>query len=485
MSQKSLTKNSFYFLIYNTLNILFPLITGIYVSRTLLQVNIGEVAYAQNITQYFVTFAFLGIPTYGMREISKVRKDSEQTAKLFSELFIINLVSTITFLSLYIVLVLSISQFRNNLVLYVITGCAIALNAMEISWFYEGLEEFGFISIRNFIFKILSFLLLILLVKSPSDYLWYAAITVIGTAGNYIVNMFHVPKFLKKIVLKNLEFKRHMKPILYLVAVNLAIEIYTLVDITMLGVFASKQSIAIYSYASKIQKILLQVINSFTIVVVPRISLYYKEKKFDDFNLVLSRTLNLILLLALPIIVGIFITSNDIITLLYGVNYLPSASVLKILSLMITVSPIGYLLGSRVMLATGNESKMLIAVFIGAVVNFIGNFFLIQQFSEYGSAIASVIGEIVVMVVYINFGRRYFKLKPLRTNLSKIIKATVAMFLVIAVYQMFQLPLIIKIISEIIIAAVIYFGMLYLLKEETIDTNLNKILRRFGFKTLG
>ena len=78
MKQKSLTKNSLYYLIYNTLNILFPFVTGIYVSRTLLQVNIGDVAYAQNIVQYFVTFAYLGIPTYGMREIAKIRNDKNK-----------------------------------------------------------------------------------------------------------------------------------------------------------------------------------------------------------------------------------------------------------------------------------------------------------------------------------------------------------------------------------------------------------------------
>ena len=79
--EKSLTTNSIYFLIYNILNVLFPLITGIYVAHVLLPVFIGSVQYAQNIASYFVILAFLGIPTYGMREISKHRSDKEQLKK--------------------------------------------------------------------------------------------------------------------------------------------------------------------------------------------------------------------------------------------------------------------------------------------------------------------------------------------------------------------------------------------------------------------
>ena len=98
---KSLTKNSLFYMLYNILNVIFPFFTGIYVARILLPDNIGIVETARNLAQYFVIFSFLGIPTYGLREISKARKNREELNKIYSELIVINTISTIIFLFLY------------------------------------------------------------------------------------------------------------------------------------------------------------------------------------------------------------------------------------------------------------------------------------------------------------------------------------------------------------------------------------------------
>ena len=82
---KSLSNGGIFYLIYNILNLLFPFLTGIYVARVLLPESIGAVGAAQNLAQYFVILAFLGIPTYGMREMSKVRNDFKERSKLYSE----------------------------------------------------------------------------------------------------------------------------------------------------------------------------------------------------------------------------------------------------------------------------------------------------------------------------------------------------------------------------------------------------------------
>lgn len=319
--EKSITKNSIYYSAYQALNVIFPFLTGMYVARILLPDAVGNVAYANNIAQYFVTFAFLGIPTYGMREIAKVRNDKEKLSKLYSELLVINFISTCIFSLIYLVLVLSVASFRQQLVLYVVAGGAIALNALNNSWLFEGLEEFRFISIRNIVFKALCFAALVLFVKSPSDYIIYASINVFGTAGNYIINVIYAPRF-AKFSIHGLNLKRHMKSILILVFVNLAIELYSLVDVTMLGIFAEKRNVAYYSYAMRINKIFVSIINSFTIVVVPRMAFYYKENRKKDFNSLLSKTLETLLALGIPMVAGLQIVSTDAINILYGAAFL-------------------------------------------------------------------------------------------------------------------------------------------------------------------
>lgn len=478
MKEKSLTKNTIFYILYNALNIVFPLLTGIYAARILLPDSIGLVESARNFVQYFVILSFLGIPTYGLREISKYRNDKKELNKVYSELFIINFISTCVFGLIYLVLILLIPIYRANLNLHLLVGLLVFLNFFNNSWLYEGLEEFKFVSIRNLIFKIVSFLFLIIFVNDKSDYLWYASVTIIGTAGNYILNIINSRKYVK-FTTKNLNFKRHMKSIMYLVFVNLAIEIYSLVDITMLNIFCKKNNVAYYSYGIKIHKMLIQVINTFTMVIVPRLSLLYKEDNKKQFNKLLSKTFKVIMILSIPLIIGIWFTSDYIICLLYGSNYITSSYVLKILSVILFISPIGYLLGSRVMLVTGHENKMVIPVSLGAVTNVIFNLLLIPRYNEIGASIASVIGEIVVMIIYIIISKNYFKLENIIKTVINVLISCLFMVLYLYIIKSIVLNNLIRCILQVLGAIIIYFLILLLKKEENVVEIIDKIKNKF------
>lgn len=89
MPHKSVAKNSIFNVIYTVVKLLFPLVMSIYVSRILSVEGIGKVATANNLVSYFTVFAALGIPTYGIREIAKLKGKSPQKNRLFTELLLI------------------------------------------------------------------------------------------------------------------------------------------------------------------------------------------------------------------------------------------------------------------------------------------------------------------------------------------------------------------------------------------------------------
>lgn len=481
MSEKSLSKNSIYYLIYSVLNVLFPLITGIYVARILLPSLIGEVAYALNISSYFVILAFLGIPTYGMREIAKHRDDKEKTKKIHSELFVINAFSTGISLLLYFVLVFVVPSFRNHLLLYSITGLSIATNFLNNSWLFQGLEEFKYISIRNIVFKIILFLLLILFVKKENDYIAYALIATIGSVGAYFLNIIYAKRKIG-FTLKGLELKKHLKPIFFLLAVNIAIEIYTLVDTTMIGIFCDKSHVAYYSYGSKIYKVLLQIVNSFTVVIIPRLSFYYKNNNFKDFNTLLTKTLKVLLLISVPAIIGIQFVSDFLIVKVYGEQYVNSISVIKILCFNLLISPVGYLLGSRVLLASNKELKMIFAVGIGCVTNLVGNFLLIQLFQEVGASLASVISETIVAVVYLLLSHKIFKLNSMRKFTTQLMLSSIFMCLFLFFLNNHLSTSWIKLFVQIFGAVSIYCCSLLLLREDTTMSIFKRLICKFKLK---
>lgn len=456
---------------------LFPFLSGIYVSRVLLPADIGLVASAQNLAQYFVILSFLGIPTYGLREIAKLRNDFEERSKVYSELYVLNFVSTVVFLVIYLTIIVSVPKYREYLNLYLIVGISIALNVFNISWLYEGLEEFRFISIRNLIFKCVCFGVLVFFVKDTNDYLIYAGINVVGTAGNYLLNMTFAKKYIR-FRLYGLHIRRHFKSVIYLVVVNLAIEIYSLVDITMMSFICSNESISYYKYANSIQKILIQVINTFTIVLIPRISFYYKEGRYKEFYLLLSKTLRIIFLLSLPMIVGLYYTADYLIVMLYGDAYIISAGLVKIFSLLLLISPVGYLLGSRVLLVTGNENKMVYAVGTGALVNVILNSILIPKYFEFGAAVASIVGEIFVMMIYVYLGKRYYQLEGVTKTLIKALIATGVMGMYLYIISDLITDAFWMTVIEIAGGVILYFGMLLIMREDIVRDYTRRLISK-------
>lgn len=75
--KKSLLSNFIYNSIYQVITVLFPLITTPYLARVLLADGLGKINYAQNIVTWFLVFAQLGIPRYGIREVAKVSYDKK------------------------------------------------------------------------------------------------------------------------------------------------------------------------------------------------------------------------------------------------------------------------------------------------------------------------------------------------------------------------------------------------------------------------
>ena len=120
LKQSSLVVNSFFNVCYQLLNVLFPLITTAYVSRILMPDGIGKVAVAQNWVQYFVLFAALGIPNYGIREIARSRNTVTDLSKTFSELWILNAFSTTASIILYIVSIFVTGRIYQNYPIYIV-----------------------------------------------------------------------------------------------------------------------------------------------------------------------------------------------------------------------------------------------------------------------------------------------------------------------------------------------------------------------------
>lgn len=392
---KSMVKNSLYNIMYTLTNVFFSLLSSVYVSRILQPEGIGKYTYVLTFATYFVSFASLGIPVYGVREIAKARTQEEKN-RVFSELFILNLLTSVVALIVYIIVIFESKVIRddNDIGLYMRFSLLIASNILNIDWLYKGEESYGYIATRSAIVKICSILLLILCVHDSQDVYKYADITILASCGNYVCNIFHAKRYVK-LSISGLNFKRHIKPNVILAVSTIFGEIYNKIDITMLGLFSTEHAVGIYGNAHKIVNIIITCCAAITATFLPRVSSVAKENKRKTAQLV-NKGLEILVFLCIPFAVGLCSISSEAVLLLYGDDFLDTAVTIRFLSALILIRGIGDLVCYQLLVGIGQEKLRIKANIITTLLNIGLNRLLIPQMGENGAALASVISELFV-----------------------------------------------------------------------------------------
>lgn len=240
MKERSLGLNGLLNGIRSVLNLLFPLITFPYVARVLSVDGLGKYNFANTYVGYFVLLAGLGISTYAVREGTKYRNNRLKISGFLSEIFSINLISTII---AYIMLIISLLIFKSlypYAICILIFSTQIAFTTIGTEWIFIIYEDYSYITIRSILVKVLSIILLFIFVKNTNDYLIYAGITVLANAGSNIFNFFYVKKFCDIKLTLDINWKYHIKPILIIFATTIAVNIYLSSDTTILGLMKSR-----------------------------------------------------------------------------------------------------------------------------------------------------------------------------------------------------------------------------------------------------
>lgn len=477
MSQ-SIVKNSIFNVAYKLLNVLFPLITTTYVARVLLADGVGKVAYAQNIVAYFVALAALGIPNYGTREIAKVRSDARQVSKLFSELFVINLCSTCFFSIAYFYLVFTVPFFRDNLALHLVVGVSLFFKLFDVTWLYQGIEDFAYITIRSFIVKLVCLAWIFIFVKTKNDVVLYAGASVLGVGLNDVFNIIHLRKFNIKPSLKNIELKKHLKSIFVLFASVIAIELYTMVDTTMIGWICDETAVGLYTNAMKIIKILIGVVSGVAGVLLPRLSYYYACGEIDKCSQLVSTALMVMIFLYLPCLIGLLIDGGIVMPLLFGESFAAGGCTLQIASLLICTLGFSNLFGTQVLLTFGQEKKLFYCTIVAAVVNLGLNLILIPIFAQNGAACASVVAEGIVLLLTYFFCKKNVKINIKKNFISSSIFSSVLLLCVIFFIKQTFCSYLLSLVFSFLGGAIIYLIGNYLLKNPVLEMALTKMTRK-------
>lgn len=472
---KSLKDNIIYNTILQFFNIIFPFITGAYISRTLGAKNLGSINFVQSVISLIIVVVSLGIPTYGIREIAKNRDNQNEINRIFSELIIIRSLVTLLIIVFYYTIIFFIPQLKSQNELFFIMGIGIFLNLFNIDWFFNGIEDYKMITIRNVIIKILTFIIIIIFVKRESNYKLYAFILVLSQGLSNIWSYKYSNKFVK-IIFKGLDYISHIKKLKFFLMSSLIVSIYTIINTIYLGVWGTSNDVAYFVRARQLQGIGLVLTSSISTVLIPRISYYYyndKEKYYD----LLSKSLNYNYIISIPLGLGLFLLSDSINIFIGGNEFINASLPLKILAPLVIIISLGTWSYLQIMIPIGEEKLGTLIQILMAIVNICLNILLIPKYSYIGAAISLLITEITGPFVSFYFLKKKIKFILITNSLKKYLISTLLMGFFIIILKSRIEGLLLLLLSGII-GGCIYLLSLILMKEKIIYIFYKKLYEK-------
>lgn len=479
MKKKSLGVNALLNSLQTILSLIFPLITFPYASRILSVDGMGKFNFSNSIVSYFSLIASLGISTFAIREGAKYRDDREKISKFASRVFTFNLASTlIAYIALAITLFVA-PALHKYLTSILLLSISIILTTLGTDWVYTIFEEYGYLTLRNIIVKILSMILLFVFVRSSDDYLNYVGISVFASVGSNILNFIYARKLCDIKIDTHFDWKSYAVPIFTIFAVTVAIQIYVSSDVTILGFLKNDYVVGIYSTSVKIYCIIGSLLMAIQVVTIPRLAMLMGQHRMREYRRVMSQLFNTFLLILLPGMTGLFMVSPEIIYIIAGPKYIASSTSLRILVFAMLGSGTSGIFGQCALMPAKRERKNLISSATSAVLNIVLNFILIPFLSYDGAALTTVLAECTMMFMNYYYSRDItgfvFRDKTIIKNVIIDLLGCVGIILSCLVCQHLISSNVGRLISSVVLSGIIYVIIVLSLRQTTAVEMLEQI----------
>lgn len=477
MSKKSIQVNYIYNALYQILLLITPLVTSPYLARVLGADGVGTSSYIESIASYFVLFATMGITTFGQREISYVQESYEKRTTIFWETKLLNIFTSLIAILAY----MFFSVRQNNWQLYVAIVFNLLAVLADISWFFQGIEEFGKIVGRNAFFKFLNILFIFTFIKNKNDLVWYML--------GHSINLFlcnaslwtYLPKYIGKPVWSKLKPMRHFKVVISLFVPTVAIQIYTVFDKTMIGMITKDAfENGYYEQAMRIIRIILMVVTSLGTVVIPRIGFYFQKKEMKQVEALMYQSYRFIWFIGVPLCLGLVGVASNFVPWFLGEGYDKVIPLLHILGFTILAIGSSNVTGIQYLVPTNRQNILTKTVLIGAVINFVLNLLLIPSLKSIGAAIASLIAETVIAIVQLFYVRKEISIRKIVFSSLHYLIAGSIMLLTVGIIRNRIMSTFMNTIVLVLIGAVVYFCVLVLLNDQFFINNIQKTLRKIS-----
>lgn len=461
---------------------LFPLITFPYACRIIEADGIGQVNFFNSIIAYISLFTCLGIPMYAVREIARDRNDTVKMNRTAMEILLLHALLTIIGYIVVAVLCLTVPQIKADIPLFLILSLTIFFTAIGCEWFYQGIEDFRYITIRGLIVKTVSMVLLFLLIRTKEDLLYYGVYSVIGILGGNIFNFIRLRRYIhnENIIISKLNITRHLRPVLQVFSFSVVTSIYLQLNPVLLGFIKGALAVGYFTAATKLLSVVMKLSSCLGTVMMPRTSNLIAEHKENEFNTLIQKSYDFTIALGLPLTCGLLIAAPYIINVLCGQEFTLATLSSRIIAPIILMVGISNVMGIQVLYPKGKITTVIHCCLIGAIVDLILNICLISSFSYNGTAVAYLGAEVATTVSMYIMARKDPPIHFLkRCHMDYLIGSVLMSAILLYIPLLFEgFSAIVVLITQIVIGTIVYFLYLLVRKDTFVIQVVSRIKKR-------
>ncbi len=430
-----------------------------------------------------------GIALYGQREIAYAYNKPTERKKIFLELILFRFITIGIAVLIYYFWFVRGKEYQTY---YLILMIELIAAGFDISWFFQGIEEFKKTVTRNILVRVISVTLVFVLVKSYNDLWKYILIYSLADFLGNLLLWVYLPKYLKGGKVGKLQIKRHFLPILLLFIPQVTNKIYNLLDTTMLGaIISNKQETGYYEQGQKVIRLLLTIVTSLGVVMVPRMASTFASGNRKQINAYMKNSFNFVFIISFPMMFGIASISKAFVPIFFGNGYDKVSLLITIFCPMLILMGIENVIGTQYLLPSKRQKEYTISVVSGVGANLILNFIMINLWSSVGASIATVLSQLVVDGMQIYFVRKDVNFKPLIRLIVRYFFASLIMFgacscvrliidgvlakiIIFEDYEFLNIN-VISIIFQCVVGVATYLGLLILMKDKFLQKIIDKI----------
>ena len=386
---------------------IFPIVTFPYLVRVLGPDGYGLVSFANAFIGYFTVLTDYGFNLSATKDISLNRNNQKKIEEIFYSVLGVKLLLLLISILILIPVVLFFSKFNDNAMIYIVSFFAVFGTAIFPIWFFQGIEEMGYISWISIIVKILWVVSIFLFVKSKDDIIilvWLNSLSSIitGVIGLWVSKI----RFKLKLFIPSIEqIKFQLEDSWHYFLSNVSVSLYTISNIFILGLFTNDTIVGYFSAADKIRYAVQNMTSTAGRTIFPHLSTEFSKSRKAGFSFVRKYVKSMgsfILLLSILL----FIFSEQIVLLVLGPEYLKSVTILKILSFLPFIIFMSNVAGIQTMVNLGYKKEFAKIIIIAGVLNIILSFIIVPYYLEIGSSIAVLVTELVVTFNMLVFLRK-------------------------------------------------------------------------------